>query len=341
MANLATQHSATTSLTGPERAAILVMYLEPEVAREVLKHFETDELDAIGRAMARVATVEPQFIETVVAEFIRDLNTASLVPRTGADYVMEVLPTLLPDEKKDEVQRRLRRVVSTTFRDTVQGCASSVLHPVLRDEHPQTQALALLLMGPTTAARVLKEFDETTRDDLTRRMARIDQVPTDLAEELEADILTALEDERTEQWSVRGLEGTAKILGSLGVDDQEEMLDRIAESEPDLSENLRRRLVLFEDLVHLEERSLQHLLRVVERNQLKVALRGADPWLIEHFLTNLSSRAASDLREDLQFGERVPRATVEAARDAIVETALSLREEGAIMLPIGPALDLV
>ena len=80
---------------------------------------------------------------------------------------------------------------------------------------------------------------------------------------------------------------------------------------------------------------------VVDRKQLKVALRGADPWLVEHFLGNLSSRASSDLREDLKYGERVPRATVEAARDAIVETALTLKDEGAIMLPIGPALDLV
>jgi len=330
-----------TMLSGAERSAILVMYLSPDVAKQVLTHFDTAELDAIGRAMASVASVEPDVIENVISDFVNDLNGASLVPRTGPDYVLEVLPDLLPENKREEVQRRLKRVVSTKFQDTIEATPANVLYAILRTEHVQTQALGLLLMGANSAARVLAEYPDDQRHELTLRMSGIEKVPTELAEDIEGDILSALEADRTEQWPVPGLERTAKILGSLGADAQEDVLERIAESQPSLSDDLRRRLVVFEDLLRIDDRGLQRLLREIDKNHLKIALRGAERELVEHFMNNLSSRAAADLDDELKTGERIPKAEIDAARAAIIDAAMEQRHQGNLVLPIGADAELV
>lgn len=328
-------------LNGIQKAAILVMYLEDDVARLILEQLSMDELEDLGMAMAEVDTVSLDVIEEVIADFVRDLYDVYMVPRTGKDYALGVLPGLLPEQRRDRVMGRLRRHISTEFEELIAARPPATVATLLLDEHPQTQAIALLLMGPDNAAIVLSYMDEEDQYDLSLRMARIERIPSEIADDVEASVRKALEERGTGLWSVEGVDSTAQMLGRMHSDFQQPILEKIAGTDFELSELLKRRMLLFKDLIKLDNKSIQAILKVVERQILLVALRGADNDVKDKFLSNMSSRAASDLRDELEIMAPVARSEVETAQEEIVKSALTLNEEGTIRLPFGGDDDLV
>jgi flagellar motor switch protein FliG len=330
-----------SDLTGLQKAAILVMYLEEATARQLLEHFDVEELEDLGLAMAEVENVSVEVIEEVIADFVRDLYAVYMVPRTGKDYALGVLPRLLPDERRDKVMGRLRRHISTDFQDYIATRPPMTVATLLLDEHPQTQAIALLLMGPDNAAVVLSYMDEEDQYDLSLRMARIERIPAELADDIEASVRQALEDTGSGLWDVEGVDTTAQMLGRMHTDFQQPILERIAGSDYELSELIKRRMMLFKDLVKLDNKAIQAILKVVERPVLLLALRGADAPLKDKILSNMSSRAADDIRDELEIMAPVPASEVESAQEQIIQSALTLNEEGTIRLPFGGDDDLV
>jgi flagellar motor switch protein FliG len=326
-------------LTGSQRAAVLIMYLDPEVSRSTLAFLNPDELRDIGFAMADVENVSPEAIEQVIAEFVRDLYSVSLVPRTGREYALEILPDLIPEEARTQVVSRLRRTISTEFEDFISRRIPFTVATLLLDEHPQTQSVALMLMGTENAATVLSYFDEQEQFDLAIRMAKMDQVPGELADDVENAITIALEDRGSGLWDAKGIDSTARVLGRLNKEFQEPLMERITALDPELAELLKRRMLLFSDLGALNNKAVQSLLKSVDRDTLLLAIRGADPALAELFFSNMSRRAAADLKDELEIMGAVPRTEVEKAQEDIVQTALSLQEEGVLRLPTGGAED--
>lgn len=323
-------------LTGPQRAAVLVMYLQREVAREVLRHLSDADLNGIGEAMAEVENVTPEVIEDIVGQFIRDMYDACLVPTTGTEYALDVLPDLLEAKRRPKMMSHLRRQLSNRLAEAVGDHEPRTVAAVLLDEHPQTRAVALLLMGEDHAAAVLGEFPEEIRSEIALRMARMERVPAGLADKVEESLIAALEDDSAVgRITVEGVDKTAKILGRLNMDQQQSVLDGIARGEPELSEMLRRRMVVFDDLAGLDDRGMQTVLKSIERDKLVIALRGASDVITDLVLRNMSSRAAKDLAEEIEILGPKPRAVVEQAREEIVQTVLHLREEGAVTLSFG------
>lgn len=328
-------------LTGPQRAAILVMYLTRDVAKEVLRYLSDAELEQVGAAMAAVEKVEPRTIEIVVEKFIRDMYDACLVPSTGPEYALETLPQLVDDTRRPRLVSALRRKLSDRLAAAVAEHPARTVAAVLKDEHPQTQAVALLLMGEDNAAGVLACFEEDERAQVALRMARIERVPGVLADEVEDVLLAALEETGVGGLVLPGVDRTAKILGRLPGEEQQAVLDGIARGEPDLSDTLRRRMVVFDDLGRLDDRSMQTLLKSIEREKLVIALRGAGDDILNLVIRNMSSRAAKDLVEEIEVLGPKPKAVVEQSREEIVQTVLHLREEGAIVLSFGDEAEML
>lgn len=323
------------ALTGTQRAAVLVMYLKRPVARKLLAHLNVAQLQEIGNAMSEVENIAPEVIEAVVAEFIDDLYKVSLVPKTGPSYVLEVLPDLLDQEHRHKVVGPLKRRLSKSFEEYIKARPPKVVAAILRDEHPQTQALACLLMGPDNAFSVMQHLDEEERYDVALRMARVDKIPGEIADEVEEALFTALDDQGSDLWRIVGVDKAAQTLGRLEVLDQELLLGKIGDEDYDLSELLRRRMVVFDDLKSLSDRGVQMLLKNVDRETVVIALRGADAVMREVLLGNMSKRAAQDLRDELTMGSPVARSAVEKAQEEIVSIALRLRDEGVIALGSG------
>lgn len=321
-------------LSGPERAAIMIMYLERPIAQRLLQKLGDDEIRAIGMAMSKIEQIPHDVIEEVVRTFIQDLSQSVAVPNTGPDFVSNVLPGLLDDDRKSNIIPMLRRRVDQSFQRFIAERPAGAVAALLRDERPQAQAVALSLMGNDNAARILKHMSEDEQLEVTLRMARLKHIPGELAD----DVTTALREalgQLDDQLEVGGVDSTARTLAKMRRSENDAILFAVEDEDFDLADQLRRRMVVFEDLAQLNGRSVQVLLKQVEREDLLAALKGAEPEMRELFLSNVSKRAAEDMREEIEIMEDLPRSRVRAAQEAIVAAAMKLAEDNSIYLPIG------
>ncbi len=326
--------SAIDNLTGPERAAIMIMYLEKPVAKKLLHQMDDDEIQAIGMAISKIETLPPDTIEEVVRVFVRDLSDTMMVPRTGPDFVNQVLPGLIDPRRQDNIIPMLRRRVDKSFEKFISQRPPGTVSALLRDERPQTQAVLLSLMGQANAARVLKNFNVDEQREIVMRMARLKRIPGELADEVMAAHRAAL-GSRDDQLSVGGVDATARSLGQMKRQENEDLLMEIEDTDYDMADQLRRRMVVFTDLSILNGRAIQMLLKQVERDDLLVALKSATPEMKELFLGNVSKRAAEDMREEIEIMEKVSRKRIKEAEESIVAAALKLAEDGSINLNTG------
>lgn len=319
---------------GLERAAILVMYLERSLAKGLLDLMSDDEVRKVGLAMAAIDRVEAPDIERIVGDFVRELYEVSLMPRTGPEFVNKVLPDLLEEERRETILPILRRRVNTEFADFITSRPAEAVAAIMADELPQTQAVALSLMGPDNAARVLKLMAEEDKGEVTVRMARLKRIPGELIDDVTMAITGALgrDDDFLE---VGGVDRTARMLGRLLKTENDRILEVVAEEDNPLAERLRRRMVLFGDLMTLTNRGIQTLLKQVDRDDLILALKGGTTAEVDRFLENVSSRAAEDIREEIEIMGPVPKTRTRGAQERIVATALKLAEEGSLYLAIG------
>lgn len=324
----------TTPLSGPEKAAILLMYLDHQVARELLGNLGDGEVKQLGLALASIQHVDSEVIERVVGDFVAGLSQVATMPYSGRDYAKKVLPTLVEETRRDLVVGAINRRIATDFEDFIRGRTPLAVAAVLAEEHPQVRAVALLRMGPENAARVIAAFDEDAQVDLTVRMARAERVSGDLADDVEAAVRRALEDQ-DDSLPIGGAEVAARVLGKLPRERNTAVLTRLRDNGNVLADQLQKLMVVFEDLGSLDDRGIQALLRVVQRGDLVLALKGASVLVRDRFLKNLSTRAAQDLREEMEVGGTPRRASVRAAQEAITGAAQRLADEGAIVLGFG------
>jgi flagellar motor switch protein FliG len=314
------------------------MYLERSLAKALLDLMNDEEVRKVGMAMASIDRVDAPDIERIVGDFVRELYEVSLMPRTGPEFVNKVLPELLEDERRETILPILKRRVNTEFADFISNRPPEAVAAIMADEHPQTQAVAMALMGADNAAKVMRLMPEEDKGEVTVRMARLKRIPGELIDDVTTAITAALgrDDDFLE---VGGVDRTARMLGRLAKTENDRILEVVADEDNPLAERLRRRMVLFSDLMTLTNRGIQTLLKQVDRDDLILALKGGAPAEVDRFLENVSSRAAEDIREEMEIMGPVPKSRIRGAQERIVATALKLAEEGAIYLSIGAEED--
>ncbi len=323
-----------SELTPLQKAAVFVMYLERDAAKAVLRNLTDEEVKHIGAAITSLGEVDEALIEGVVGDFIDELSAVSILPSTGPDFARNVLPELVDEERRPRISAALRRQGVNEFEVFIQARPPHSVASALRDEHPQISAIALLRMGTENAARVLACFPEDERADVTIRMARVDRVDAEMVDDVESALRTAL-GPLAGPAQIGGVENTARILGRMPRDANIALLDQVRNVQIDLAEDLQRRMVVFEDLGNLDGRAIQALLRAVDRPDLLLALKGASQALRDRFLSNLSSRAAADLVEEMELSGRARRSQVREAQDRVVAVARKLADDGVIELDVG------
>jgi flagellar motor switch protein FliG len=314
-----------------EKAAILVMYLDRESARSVLRHLSDEDVQKLGVTISAVREVDDALVESVVRDFLIDLRAVSVLPSSGKDFARSVLPGLVDEDRRTRVAGAIRRRVDDDFTTFVASRPPAATAAVLAEEHPQVQAVALLRMGPSNAARVLALFDEAVQTDLTMRMSKAERISGELADDVEQAIRRALKDQ-DDPLPVGGVESAARVLGRMPRERNTNVLSQIREKETELADRLQRLMVVFEDLFQIDDRGIQAILRVVDRAELVIALKGATNDMRDRFLKNLSSRAAQDLMEELEIAQSVRKSQIREAQEKIVMAAQKLADEGVIML---------
>jgi flagellar motor switch protein FliG len=332
------ENAILSKFSGSQKSAILVMYLNREVARLLLTRLTDDEVRLIGLAMASIEKVSPDEVEEVVRDFLEELVDTALISNSGPDFVKSVLPDLIDESRRTDILPQINRRVNRDFELFIRNRKPRAVAALLKDEHPQVQAVALALMGDDNASRVMRFMEQTRQAEITMRMSRLQQIPGDLADDVMNSIREGL-GVADDYMEIGGIDRTARILGRMSRTLHEPILGAVEDEDDALAQRLRRRMVVFEDLIILNKRDIQTLIKQVQKEDLRVALKGADPQMRELFFSGMSKRQAADYREELEIMAQPQRSLIRQSQESIVAEAVKLRDDGLITLAVGAEED--
>jgi flagellar motor switch protein FliG len=323
----------TAKLTGVEKAAVLLMTMGEKSAAEVLKHMGPKEVQKIGIAMATLQNITKDTVSTVLSEFIGNLQNQTSLGLGSDEYIRSVLVNALGEEKAASMIDRILLGGNTKGLESLKWMDPRSVAELIRLEHPQIIAIVLSYLEPDQAAAVLQEFPEKWRSDLVLRVATLNGVQPMAMQELN-DIL-----ERQlkgggglKSSSIGGVKCAANILNFVDGNVGTKVMDEMKNADTDLSQQIQDLMFVFGDLVEIDNRGIQTLLREVSSETLVLALKGAEDDMKQKILSNMSQRAAEMLREDLESRGPVKLSDVETAQKEIITIARRLADEGQIML---------
>ncbi len=321
---------------GLERAAILLMTVGEEQAAEIFKFLSPKEVQKIGETMARLKTVPREKVDEVVAAFNKArAEHFSLVGDTDA-YITQVLKRALGEEKANMLLDRILQGRDVSGIEALKWMDPGSIAELLRNEHPQIVASILVHLERDHASEVLRQFQERFRNDVLLRIATLDGIQPQALQELNEVLSKVLAGgEKLKKATLGGTKAAAEILNFLGTQLETAAVESIREHDPDLAQKILDQMFTFENLLQLDDRAIQTLLREVQSESLIVALKGADQQLREKIFKNMSSRAAEMLREDLEAKGPVRVSEVEAEQREILKIVRRLADEGQIQISSG------
>ena len=325
------------NLTGSQRAAIFLLGVGEQAATEVMRHMSAKEVQQVGEAMATISKLTNNQVESVLADF--HLESAEINPLglEAPDFTRRVVTSALG---QDKAQNILSQVLETPEEhngvEALQWMAPKAIADVLGGEHPQIAATVMTQLYDEQAANVLALLPDDMRKDVILRIARMEELDPRAMEELDRVLESQLGNlQRTPPRKVLGPDNLAAILNATDSELEQEMLEALTQADEDLSDDVKEKMFVFDNLIKLDDRGFQTLVRDIDQEKLLVALKGVDQELTERFFNNMSERAADILREDMEASGPVKLADVEAAQKEIVKTAMKLADEGALMIGKG------
>ncbi len=323
---------AAPALTGAFKTAALLVALGDEASAQLLKHFSDEEIDRVGAAIANLPPIPLEQSEAILAEFHNAVGGALQLGRGGPEYARRLLTSAFgPDGSKKHIERLPQSGGQSPFHQELQRVEPQTLARFVRSEHPQTVALILSRLTPAQSASVLSLMDPATRRDVAVRVARLERISNAVVEKLAKTLgmkLKPLSEVRRE--TSDGARTIATICNRMDASQREELLQQIAEDQPELAEQIRRKMFVFEDLLSIDANGVRELLSRADRRQLVVALKGASEDVRKHLLTGLSQRGAAMLLEDMEVLGALKVREVEEAQQQIIAVVRLLETEGVI-----------
>lgn len=326
---------SANQLTGLHKAAILMVILGEQTSAEILRQLDEKEVQRIGRAIANIPTITSEIAEEVLTEFYQMIVVQHYVLKGGMDYARKILVNAFGSDRAGRLLERVSKGIGfdTANFDALQKADPQQLANFIHNEHPQTVALILSHLSSSQAAALLASLPPDLREDIAIRMATLDQISPEIISKIAAVIgekLQALGETSREAYG--GVRAVADIFNRLDQKESKEILTRIEGSNPELGEQIRQLMFVFEDLIKVEARGIRELLERVDRKLLTMALKGTSEPLRNHFLQLMSQRAADMLREDMEALGSVRIKDVESAQQQIIATVRVLESEGVISL---------
>src|SRR3954454_9026992 len=323
--------------TGTQKVAILLMQAGKERAAAVLRTLREQEVAEIMSEVARLHHLEANEIEEVLSEFA-DIHTArSHIAQGGYSTARELLEASFGGSKADEILDNLGvTMVAAPFEFLRRTDTRQVLS-YLQDEHPQTIALVLAHMGPDAAAMVLSALPEEEQRDVAQRIATMDRTSPEVIEQVEAILEKKLSTviQQADFSSAGGIQSLVDILNRSDRATERLILEGLEKNNPELADDVRNRMFIFEDIVTLDDRSVQLVLRQVDAKELAIALKGVDQKVRDKIMQNMSERAAANLAEEINLLGPVKLKTVEESQAAVVRVIRTLEESGQIVMSRG------
>ena len=320
-------------LTGLRKAAVLLMALDQNTASRILKKLEREHVEEIGREIANTNRLDPETRKTIVTEFYNLVLARHYMNTGGLGMARSLLQkTLPPDEARRIIEALEHQVYAQPF-NFLQRTETENLLTFLHGEHPQTIALVLSHMPATMASEILVGLEPERQIEVITRVANMDQTSPEVIKEVERGLeqrLAGLVSERFERTG--GVKAVAEMLNLAGRATEKAIMEGLTEDHPELVEDIRRLMFVFEDIIRVDDRGIQAVLKEVDNEELALALRTASEDLKEKIFTNMSERAAQLIKEEMEYMGPVRVSDVESTQQKIVDIVRRLEDAGEIII---------
>ena len=321
---------------GLTRSAVLLMSLGEEAAAQVFRHLTPKEVQKIGETMAKLRTVNAQMVTTVLARFKDEAADQTSIVADTDGYVKAVLRRALGEDKAGLLIDRIMQGGDVAGIESLKWMDPSAVAELIRNEHPQIIASIVVHLERDHASAILGHMAERTRNEVLLRVATLDGIQPHALRELNEVLAKVLAgSDKLKRAALGGIKTAAEILNFMGSSAETSVLDSIREQDDELAGKISDQMFTFDDLIRIEDRALQLMMREVQSDKLVIAMKGADPDLRDKIFRNMSSRAAETLREDLEAKGPVRLSEVEAEQKEILKILRRLADEGQITLSKG------
>jgi flagellar motor switch protein FliG len=325
--------SKAASMTGTDRAAVLLMSLGEENAAGVLKHMGPKEVQRIGTAMASLQSISRQDMNRVLQDFVQTVEQQTALGVGSDEYVRKVLTSALGEEKAGGVIDRILTGRNSKGLEALKWMDARAVADMIRMEHPQIVAIVLSFLDADQAAEVLALLPESAQTEIVMRIATLDTVQPNALEELDQILEKQFSSSSAQQpAAMGGVKNAANIMNYLDPSIESRIIEQIRKSDAALGGTIQDLMFTFDNFLDLDDRSVQSLLREVPGDRLVIALKGADEAVREKIFRNMSKRAAEMLREDLESKGPVRLSDVEAAQKEILGTVRRMADNGEIVI---------
>lgn len=325
----------TRDLTGRQKTAILLISLGSEISAQILKHLDEDEIEDVTLEIANMRRVNPEVKEAVLEEFYELCLAQNYLAIGGIDYAKEMLEKALGPAKASGIIDKLISSLQIRPFDFARKTEPSQLFNFIQNEHPQTIALIMSYLHPEQAGAILSALPAAQQVEVAKRIATMDRTSPEVLKEIETVLEKRLSSFVLQDYNAGGVETAVAILNRVDRGTEKTIIESLEEEDPELAEEIKKRMFIFENIVTLDDRSIQRVLREVDLKDLALALKTASEDVTNRIFKNISKRAVEMLREDMSLMGPVRLRDVEEAQQKIVNIIRQLDESGEIVIARG------
>ncbi|OWR27843.1 flagellar motor switch protein FliG [Saccharibacillus sp. O23] len=334
--------ASSQTLSGRQKAAILLISLGPEVSAQIFKHLRDEEIEQLTLEIANVRKVDSSEKDSVLAEFHQICLAQEYISQGGINYAKEILQKALGEQKALEVINRLTATLQVRPFDFARKADPSQILNFIQNENPQTIALVLSYLQFDQASIILSSLPQEKQAEVARRIAMMDSTSPEVIAQVERVLEQKLSSTVTQDFATAGgIESIVSILNGVDRGTERTILDSLEIQDPELAEEIKKRMFVFEDIVNIDDRSIQRIIRDVENADLQLALKVASEEVREVVFKNMSKRMAETFREEMEFMGPVRLRDVEEAQTRIVTIIRKLEEAGEIIIARGGGDDII
>lgn len=333
---------ALKEITGKQKAALLLVSLGPETSAQVFKNLSEDEIEQLTLEIANIRKVDPDQKDAILEEFHEMCIAQDFISQGGITYAKDILEKALGHNKALDIINKLTATLQVRPFDFARKSDPNQILNFIQNEHPQTIALVLSYLDHEQSAQILSALPQERQADVARRIALMDSTSPEVISQVELILEQKLSSTATQDYtSAGGIEAVVQVLNGVDRGTERTILDALEVQDPELAEEIKKRMFVFEDIVTLDNRSIQRVIRDVENEDLQLSLKVASEEVKEALFKNMSKRMAETFQEEMEFMGPVRLRDVEEAQTRIVATIRRLEEAGEVIIARGGGDDII
>ena len=329
-------------MSGLQKAAILLIALGPEKSASIFRYLKEDEIEELTLEIANTRSIAPQLKDDIINEFYQVCLAQQYISEGGIGYAKDLLDKALGEERAQQVITKLTASLQVRPFEFVRKTDASQVLNFIQDEHPQTIAMILSYLSPNQASMIIGSLDPEKQADVAKRIAMMDRTSPDVIKEVESVLERKLASLANQDYTiVGGVDAIVSILNTVDRSTEKHIMETLEVEEPELADEIRKKMFVFEDILLLDDRAIQRVLRDVENSDLAIALKGSNDEVKGAILKNLSKRLAAMIEEDMEFMGPVRMKDVEEAQQKIVNIIRKLEDSAEIVISRGGGDEIV